>query len=229
MHRVLTKLAMLSLLAMLSFMIGAVSSRRGRKKAAAAKPTMPADGAHAGVLPGLGFGPLHTVGPIGLFDDKGMGMVMASNGRAMVKFDPPGYCKACAQIDKIWDMVAAERPGRAWRVNCGEHPTVCLLRRVNASELLTAGTALVNENMPSLTMRVPEPSLQMWDGKEKVFWRYIGLSDAPTLMDWLVGCLTGRRIDKDHIGEILAEKVQDLVRAYYNRSHYIWRFRIGSL
>ena len=210
MHRVLTKLVMLS------FMIGAVSSRRGRKKASAANPTISADGAHAGVLPGLGRGPLHTVGPIGLFDDKGMGMVMASNGppRAMIKFDPPGYCKACDQIDKIWDMIAAERPGMAWRVNCGKHPTVCLLRRVNASKLMTAGTALVNENAHSKqTMRVPEPSLQMWDGKEKVFWRYIGPSDAPALMDWLVGCLTGRGIEKDHIGETLAEKVQNLVRA----------------
>ena len=132
---------------------------------------MPAGG---NALPGLGGGPVHTVGPIGLFDEKGMHMVMRSNfkGRVAVKFDPPGDCKACRQLDKVWDMLAAERPGAAWRVNCGEHLNVCVLRQVNAENTLSPD--LIRHPKTGQMVRAKQSSMQIWDGREKVFYRYVG-------------------------------------------------------
>jgi hypothetical protein len=74
-------------------------------------------------------------------------------------------------------MLAAARPGTAWRTNCGEHVNVCLMRQ-----------ALVVPD-PSISM-IPEPSVQVWDGK--VFWRYVGPGESGSLMSWLVASIQGQ-------------------------------------
>ena len=102
---------------------------------------------------------------------------MARNLRIAIKFDMAGGCAACKQLDKVWEMLAAARPGTAWRVNCGEHVNVCLMRQ-----------ALVVPD-PAVSL-IPEPSVQVWDGK--VFWRYVGPSESESLMSWLVASISGQ-------------------------------------
>ena len=127
-----------------------------------------------GLLPGLG-APVHDVGDVGRFDETAMRALMARKERIAVKFDMAGGCAACKQIDKIWEMLAAARPGKAWSVNCGEHTNVCLMRQARV-------VAHPGE--------IPEPTIQLYDGKD--FWRYVGPASAADLMPWLVAGIQGQ-------------------------------------
>lgn len=168
-------LRMLRLLAALLALVPSASSRRQRGKVSTAAAAN--SGGRSPLLPGLG-SPLHEVGDIGTFDELAMRAIMARPDRVAVKFDMAGVCASCRQLDPVWDMLAAARPGTAWRVNCGEHPTVCLLRQADVAPRSPTG------------QEIPEPSLQVWDGK--IFWRYVGPNDSETLMAWLASSLTGQ-------------------------------------
>ena len=131
-------------------------------------------GSGAGVIPGLG-AVMHDVGEIGVFTEEAMDAIMAGRHRVAVKFDAPRDCKACKDLDKIWDMTAAAKPGTAWRVNCGDHPTVCVLRNVR----FPAGGKHV----------ILEPELQIWDGE--FFYKYVGPQEATALIEWIVESIKG--------------------------------------
>lgn len=101
---------------------------------------------------------------------------MARATRIAIKFDMAGKCGSCIQLDAVWEVIAGARPGTAWRVNCGEHPNVCLVRQANV--------------VPTPESPLAEPSMQVWDGKD--FWRYVGPNTAEELMPWLASSLRGQ-------------------------------------